>query len=158
MDNEKDIFDKLMSLKIFGPFLPLWQKHREALLYLFFGVLTTAVNMVVFFALNAAGVNELVSNAAAWVLAVLFAYVTNSIWVFRQKGESAGDKLRQIFSFYAGRVATLLFEEAALYIFITKLSFAVAPVKIAAQIAVIVLNYIISKLLVFTKKGNRDNG
>lgn len=156
MDNEKDIFDKLMSLKVFGPFLPLWTKHREELLYLFFGVLTTLVNMIVFFALNAIGINELLSNAAAWVLAVLFAYVTNSVWVFRQRGQGTAEKLRLIGSFYAGRVATLVFEEAVLWLFITKLGFAVAPVKIAAQVAVIVLNYVISKLVVFTKKGKSD--
>ena len=98
------------------------------------------------------GLNELVANGISWVIAVLFAFFTNRIWVFRAPTKTAGEFLRQMASFYGGRVVTLLIEEALLAVFITWLGFPDMPVKITAQIVVIVLNYVISKLFVFKKE------
>ena len=119
------------------------------LLYLFFGGLTFVISVITYAFFNVSlGMNELVANIFSWILAVLFAFFTNRIWVFDGKTNGA----KEFFvHFFGGRVATLVVEEVILFVFITKLGFGSMVVKIAAQIIVIVLNYVISKLWVFRK-------
>ena len=152
--NERpDIFDRLMALPMLRLLEPFYKKHKAVLLYLFFGGLTTVISIAVFWLFRYPfGLNELVANVLSWVAAVLFAFLTNRVWVFRAPTKTPGEFLRQMASFYGGRVVTLLIEEAMLAVFITWLGFADMPVKIAAQIVVIVLNYFISKLFIFKKK------
>ena len=150
---KKDIFDKIMSLKIFSSLNPFYKKHKEALLYLFFGVLTTLINVIVFYLFTKIiPFDELIANVIAWIIAVLFAYVTNRTWVFSSHSETRGGVVREILSFYGGRVFTLLVEEGILLVFIKLLSLNALAVKIIAQIVIIVLNYVISKLFVFRKR------
>ena len=152
--NERpDIFDRIMALPILRLLEPFYKKHKAVLLYLFFGGLTTVLSITVFWLFrHPFGLNELIANVISWLAAVLFAFFTNRIWVFRAPTKTAGEFLRQMGSFYGGRVVTLLIEEALLAVFITWLGFPDMPVKIAAQIVVIVLNYVISKLFVFKKE------
>lgn len=120
------------------------------LLYLFFGGLAFVVSVATYSLFNMAlHMNELIANIYSWIITVLFAFFTNRIWVFQSPTEGMGAFFRQMISFYGGRVITLLIEEAILFVFITLLSFSSLGVKIAAQIVVIILNYVISKLLVF---------
>ena len=151
-NDRADIFDRLMALPGLRLFEPFYKKHKEALLYLFFGGLTTVISIAVFWLFRRPfALNELVANIISWVIAVLFAFFTNRTWVFRAPTRSAGEFLRQMGSFFGGRVVTLLIEEALLAVFITWLHLPDMPVKIAAQVIVIVLNYVISKLFVFKK-------
>ena len=153
MDEKKDIFDRLMGLRPFRPLRPFYVKYKEPLLYLFFGGLTTLISIFVFWLFNSPlGLNELVANLISWLLAVLFAFLTNKTWVFQSGGQEKGF-LSLMLSFYAGRLVTLGVEELLLLVFITWLGFNSMAVKIAAQIVVIVLNYVISKLLFFRDKG-----
>lgn len=82
----------------------------------------------------------------------MFAFFTNRIWVFQSKTYSKKGFTIQMVNFLGGRIVTLIIEEAIILIFITCLEFPSVPVKIAAQIIVIILNYIISKLWVFRKR------
>ena len=122
------------------------------LLYLLFGGLTTLVSIASFALFLKLGINELIANVLSWILSVLFAYVTNRTWVFASSADTKAGVAREMAAFFGGRAATLLAEEAILAVFITWLGFPPMPVKIAAQIIVIVLNYVISKLLVFRKQ------
>lgn len=150
---KRDIFDKIMSLKIFSFLYPFYKKNKEVLLYLFFGVLTTLINIVVFFIFTElVKLDELVANVIAWIIAVLFAYITNRTWVFNSHCETKADFAKEILSFYGGRVFTLLVEEGMLFVFIKLLLANALVVKIIAQIVIIVLNYVISKLFIFRKK------
>ena len=146
---KEDIFDRLMHLPVLRIFEPFYKKHKEVLLYLLFGGLTTLVSIATFALFMALGLNELIANVLSWILAVLFAYVTNRTWVFVSEAETTGAVAKEIASFFGGRVATLLVEEAILAIFITWLGFPAIWVKVAAQVIVIVLNYVISKFFVF---------
>ncbi|MCR5663428.1 MAG: GtrA family protein [Oscillospiraceae bacterium] len=158
MNEEKDLFDRLMDWKPLRPLQPFWQKHRELLLYLFFGGLTTLLGIFVFWLFNRPfDLNELIANIISWILAVLFAYVTNATWVFSARPANVGEAARQLLSFYAGRLATLGVEELILFVFVTKLDFDSMLVKIVASVVVIILNYVISKLLVFRKKKEEEN-
>lgn len=138
-----------MDMKAMDPVRPFWEKNREKLLYLFFGFLTTVVSILVFWLFNTPlGMNELLANALSWMIAVTFAFVTNRKWVFKPEG---GDKTVQFFSFTAGRVATLLLEEAIIYVLATRAGIDPLAVKTASTVLVIILNYFISKVLVFKK-------
>lgn len=147
---KRDIFDKLMALPVLNIFEPFYKKNKEVLLYLLFGGLTFVVSIAsyVFFDVILA-MNELVANVLSWILAVSFAFVTNKIWVFDAPSRSMKEFLKQILSFFGGRVATLAIEELILLVFVTLLMFPSVPVKVVAQVIVIVLNYVISKFIVF---------
>lgn len=131
----------------------LLKKYKDIILYVIFGGLTTLVNMVVFWACDELlALDVLVSNVIAWFFAVLFAFLTNRVWVFNAKTKGVGQFLFQAVKFYAGRLATLGIEEILLLVFISWLALPTMPVKLAAQVIVIVLNYVISKLIIFKKK------
>lgn len=128
--------------------------HKEMLLYLFFGGLTTIISILSFtFAYEVLCINEHISNLISWILAVTFAFVTNRTWVFKDAIQQDGSVFKQMVSFYAGRVFTLLVEEIILFVFITWLGFAAFLVKVATQVIVLILNYVISKYFVFRKDG-----
>ena len=150
MTEKRDVFDKLMTLPILNIFEPFYKKHKEVLLYLLFGGLTFIVSIAsyAFFDITLA-MNELVANVLSWILAVSFAYVTNRIWVFDAPTHTMKEFIKQLLSFFGGRVATLVIEELILLVFVTLLAFPSVPVKVVAQVIVIILNYIISKFFVF---------
>ena len=128
-------------------------KYKEVLLYLIFGGLTTMVSLASFWVCTyPLHINVLISNVISWICAVTFAYFTNAKWVFEAKPRSRGEALRQFVSFYAGRLATLGVEEAILLVFVTLLHGNEMIVKVIAQVVVVVLNYVVSKLFVFKKK------
>ena len=95
------------------------------------------------------GINELIANALAWVFAVLFSYVTNKKWVFKAPTPTKTAFFVQMFAFFSGRFMTLIIEEAIIFVFITLLAYPSMWVKLAAQVVVVILNYVISKLFVF---------
>ena len=148
--SEGDIFDRLMSWRLLKPLEPFYKKYKEQLLYLFFGGLTTLLNIVLFWMLTRPiGLNALIANVIGWIICVLFAYVTNRTWVFNNKAHNAAEVIRECASFYIGRLSTLLLEEFVLWIGIDLLQINSMSVKIFAQILVIISNYVISKVFVF---------
>ena len=127
-------------------------KYKEVLLYLIFGGLTTVVSLASFWVCTyPLHINVLISNVISWICAVTFAYFTNAKWVFEAKPQTRGEAFRQFVSFYAGRLATLGVEEAILLVFVTLLHGNEMIVKLIAQVVVVVLNYVVSKLFVFKK-------
>ncbi len=145
-----------MSSKPFRFAYPLYSKYKEPLLYVFFGALTTAINFIVFaFFTLLIPWNELIANVIAWLCAVLFAYVTNRIWVFSNKAHSKSGILKEALAFYSGRIFTLLLEEVSIFVFVTCLHANAFIVKLCAQILVLILNYVISKCIVFRKNTPR---
>ena len=150
---KKDIFDRIMQLPGLRIFEPFYKAHKEVLMYLFFGVLTTVVSIASYAVANAVfGINELIANVISWILAVTFAFFTNRTWVFDAGKGGTADFIRQMLSFYGGRLFTLLVEEVLLFVFITVLKLNSIGVKVGAQFVIVVLNYVISKLVVFKKK------
>ena len=152
MTEKRDIFDKIMTLSVLNIFESFYKKNKEMLLYLFFGGLTFVIGIASYIFFNVIlFMNELVANIFSWILAVSFAYVTNKIWVFDAPTHTVKEFLMQMISFFGGRVATLVIEELILLIFVTWLVFPSVPVKVVAQVIVIVLNYVISKCFIFDK-------
>lgn len=152
---KKDIFDKIMDLPILNIFTPFYQKYKEILLYLFFGGLTFFLNIFIYYSLNRIFfIDILIANALSWIVCVLFQFFTNKIWVFKSFTKDFKDFFKQMFSFTFGRLFTLVVEEIILFIFIDLFHINDLIVKLFAQIIVILLNYIISKLFVFKDNGN----
>ena len=120
-------------------------------MYLLFGGLAFFLNIGLFAAIDTTGINELINNVICWVICVLFQFFTNRTWVFEGYVENNVDFIKQMASFVGGRVATLIIEEFLLVIFITCLGMSAVIVKLSAQVIVIILNYVISKLIVFKK-------
>lgn len=146
-----DIFDKIMGLPVLRVFRKPYNQHKSVLLYLFFGGLTTVISIGTFIIFDSyLKMDVLVANLLSWVCAVSFAYVTNRVWVFssRATGKAMG---QEILSFVGGRLATLGFEELVLWVFVSLLDFNSTLIKILAQVGVLILNYVISKLFVFKK-------
>ena len=142
MEKQEGIFDRIMALPLLSKFAPFYKKHKSVLLYLLFGGLTTVVSIGTY-ALFLPVVSPLIANIISWVAAVTFAYVTNRTWVFASK-EKGLAIIQEAFAFYGGRVVVL-------YVFITLLFFPPLTVKVFAQVIVLILNYVISKLFVFKK-------
>jgi putative flippase GtrA len=131
----------------------LWTTYREQLLYLVFGGLTTLVDFGISFAGYRVGVLDVHAvNVIAWVAAVLFAYVTNRIWVFESPRHGALLVLCEFAAFAGGRVLTLLLQDVLFWIFYNRMGINQYLVKIGAAVLIVILNYVISKLLVFRKK------
>ena len=99
------------------------------------------------------GWNALTANIASWILAVAFAYVTNRTWVFESSTDRGSNLIKEITVFVGGRIATLVIEELILFIFITEFEMNSILIKIVAQVVVIALNYVISKMIVFKPEG-----
>lgn len=150
---KKDIFDRIMSLPVLNIFEPFYTKHKEGLMYLFFGGLAFFLSIFLFWFMDSVmHLNAVLNNTIDWVICVAFQFFTNRTWVFDGHVETKQDFLKQAGSFTAGRLFTLVVEDLLIYIFITLLGFPSMPVKLAATFIVIVLNYVISKLIVFRKK------
>lgn len=148
MDDKQNIFDRIMRLPLLRVFYPFYERHREALLYLFFGVLTTAISWGSFYLFYyPLSLGELTANALSWIAAVIFAFFTNRTFVF----EARGNLLREAASFFLSRLTTLLLEEGWIFLLVTLLSFEAMWVKIAGSVFVLVLNYVFSKFIVFKK-------
>ena len=139
------------------------------IVYLIFGVLTTAVNFVSFWILEkicgSDGKTYLLTNAAAWLTAVVFAYVTNKIFVFESKNLTAKELFKEAGEFLFARVFSFAVEEVGMWLLVDiagmqKLLFTVFGVEITGHliskfilaVIVVVLNYVFSKFLIFKKK------
>lgn len=143
--------------------------NREVLSYLLFGALTTVVALITFWLpdklfslIGYQGIVHYVTgseknfayieaNVISWICAVLFAFVTNKRFVFESKATDKKTVLREFTTFVGGRLATLLVDTGLMVLFVTALSFPEMLAKIIVQVVVVVLNYFISKWIVFRK-------
>lgn len=134
-------------------------KYREQLLYLIFGGLTTVVDWGICFAgyrlfaeqMQTHWVTVHIIDTVAWVAAVLFAFFTNRILVFRSRKRGLLPVLGELGTFAGGRVVTLLAQEAIMAVFVTALGLSEYVFKVVAAVIVVIANYFISKLIVFRK-------
>lgn len=130
----------------------LVQKHWDIISYLFFGGLTTVVNYLVYLpCYNWLGLSATVSNVIAWVAAVAFAYLTNKPFVFRSYDWSWKTVGPELVKFVGCRVGSGLLETAALFLTVDCLHWNGNVMKLILSVAVVILNYVGSKLLVFKK-------
>ena len=131
----------------------LLQRYRSQLLYLFFGGCTTLVNIAVYgICAHWAVLPTTFSTVIAWGASVLFAYLTNRTWVFESRAHTAADILREAWSFLACRLATGGLDLAIMYLCVDRLGLPDMPVKVLSNLLVIILNYVASKLFIFSQR------
>ena len=140
----------------------IYIKYAEIINYLIFGGLTTLVNLVIKYLLlftifDATNPIQLqTSIIISWIVAVLFAYFTNSIFVFKSKNK---DKIKEFINFILARIGTLLLEMLIMWFFVTLLSLNsdlyVIIFTIISQAIAIICNYILSKLFIFKNKADK---
>lgn len=151
----------------------LYKKYEEVILYVVFGGLTTLVNFVSYWAFNKIlGENlYLVSNVIAWFISVVFAYVTNKLWVFESKSWAFKVLLKEVPEFFAARLFSLGVEEGGLWLFVDKFGFdrysftvfnfevtGKLIAKVLLAVIVVILNYFFSKFIIFaTKNKKKEN-
>lgn len=131
----------------------LLHKHRDAVAYLFFGVLTTAVNYVVYLpCYDLLGLSAAASNVIAWAASVAFAFLTNKPFVFHSHDWSAGTVWPELTKFVGCRIGSGVLETGILWLTVDILGWNGYIWKIMTSVLVVVLNYAASKLLVFRQK------
>lgn len=123
------------------------------ILYIVFGVLTTAINYGSYFLLaHPAGLSVLVSTVIAWILGVLFAFVTNKLLVFDSKSLRFDLVLKEFISFVACRLFSGALDMAIMQVFVNMLHFNDLIIKLASNVIVVIINYVLSKLFIFAQK------
>jgi Predicted membrane protein len=146
----KDTMDRLMEkLK------PYMEKlvNRETITYIVAGVLTTVVNFFAYHIFcNVMGIENLIANGIAWVVAVSFAYLINDLWVFQAKTVGFWDELVKISKFLGARILSFVIEESGMFLFVDVMKFNNLMVKAVLAVIVIILNYLFSKMFIFIKK------
>ena len=124
-------------------------KYKSVILYILFGGLTTLVNIVVYFACSCLKFSTAASTVTAWLLSVLFAYITNRKYVFGSKSQGVKSVFKEISNFFLSRFATGLLDLAVMLLFVDILNFNGMLIKVISNIVVIILNYVLGKFLVF---------
>lgn len=130
----------------------LLKKYQDIISYLFFGVLTTVANYLVYLPLyNLTELSAALCNGIAWAAAVVFAYLTNKPFVFKSMDWSAKVVLPELVKFVGTRIVSGLLETLVIFLTVDVLSWNGNILKVATSVLVVILNYVGSKLLVFRK-------
>ena len=133
--------------------LGLMKKHKSFIAYGVFGVFTTIVNIVTYnICYNNLGISNTISNIAAWILAVTFAYLTNKVWVFDSKSWKWEVLRREVPAFISCRLATGIQDIVIMFICVDIMGLHALLMKVISNVLVISLNYVFSKLVIFKKK------
>lgn len=132
----------------------LWEKYKHIIAYLFWGVVTTVINLAVFQILSS-GIhwNYEVATVIAWFVSVLVAYFTNKVWVFDSHYTTISDFLVELLRFFVYRALTLVIDIVITFIGISVLGFKDPMgkfiVKVIDNVIVVIANYVFSKWLIF---------
>jgi putative flippase GtrA len=136
--------------------IAFWNKNKQIILYLFFGVCTTLINMVCYGVLyEGFEIPNVISTILSNVVAVLFSFVTNKLLVFESKTTGGDETLWEMIAFFGWRFAAGVLEVIIMYVAVDMLQQHSIIWKLIANVVVIVMNYVTSKWLVFKDKRKR---
>ncbi len=174
----ESIYNKIFSVPLFKKLLKIPGVEKllqyEIVSYLAFGVLTTVVNFITYFIMGIfAGENYeekvlfsvgsldfrliLLMNAVAWIVSVLFSFITNKLFVFESTSWKGPVFLKEFISFIGARIISfLVFEELIFGLLVSIFGIKDIIAKLAVAIFVVIFNYVASKLVIFRKKGEKD--
>ena len=127
--------------------------NKEIILYIIFGVLTTVVNLIAYYLFsNIIKINYLISNLIAWIISVIFAYMTNKLYVFNSKSIRVDIIVKEFTKFINCRLASGIIEMILLFLLVDMLAVNDIIAKLVIGVIVVILNFIFSKLFVFKKQ------
>lgn len=133
--------------------IELIKKYKSVISYLFFGVCTTVINIATYYlCYNISGIANVPSTVIAWVVAVVFAYITNKLFVFDSKSFKADVLVREVASFFGCRLLTGILDVIIMYVAVDVMDMNSTLWKLVSNVLVIILNYVASKLVIFKKK------
>lgn len=128
----------------------LYKKYEEIINYLIVGGMTTLVSISIYALFTKCfHVNYMIANVISWIISVLFAYITNRVFVFKSKSENI---VLEIYQFFKYRIFSFIIEILLMYIFVELINIDDMISKVIVQVIVIILNYVFSKLFVFKKE------
>lgn len=130
----------------------IYYKNPEIWNYLIAGAFGVVVSIVCFYIPRKFGLGVLESNIISWIIGVVFVYVTNKIFVFNSKCENKKELIKEFLQFIVARLLTLAIETFILYLMIDVVHLGDLISKTFAQIVIIIINYILSKFIIFTKR------
>ena len=143
--------------KLFGKIwdLIVWCWNNPVLKYIFFGGCATLVNLGSYYIIRlVTNLDINTANTISICIAILFAYVTNSIFVFESKAVGLKEKLHEFVKFVSARLITMVVEIGGVWLMVDALHMNEFVSKFVIQFIVLALNYVFSKFLIFTKKGD----
>lgn len=147
------IMKKICRLPVIGRLFAF-----EALVYIFFGALTTLVNWLTYLAFKQLlQQSTALANAVAWVVAVIFAYIVNKQYVFKSHQGSLAALVREFLLFILARIMSFGFDQAFMIITVDRLGFPDSLAKILSNIFVLIMNFFASKIIIFKGKGRGAN-
>ena len=132
----------------------LWLRYKELFFYAVFGVGATVINIVSYRVLaNTFGKKYfLIANIITWILAFIFAFITNKLFVFESKSWEAQIAMKEFVGFLSARLATGILDTVLMWLFVSVISLDDTLSKIIINILVIIINYIASKFFIFKKE------
>lgn len=135
----------------------IYKKYEEIINYVIVGALTTVVSIASYYFFrffiftNSSQLHIQICTIISWILAVLFAFVTNKKYVFKSNAKGTNGFVEML-KFYLARITTLLIEMGSMLLLTDVLNINDKISKILVQFIVLVLNYVFSKIFVFRKK------
>lgn len=153
------MLDKIIAkiLKIFPkPLREFYYKNESVMLYLIVGAMTTAVSVIFQYIPLLMGFPTEVNTTVSWIFAATFAFFTNKAWVFKNEERTKKDWLSQAAAFYGARLATYFLELSFMSFTVRVLEQNEYVMKLIAQVFILIINYIFSKLVVFRKKDGEE--
>ena len=133
--------------------IALYKRYKGVIAYLFFGVCTTVVNIISYYiCAHWLDFSTIVSTAAAWVLAVIFAFVTNKLFVFESRSWEREVLAKEVSSFFLCRAATGGLDIVIMHVGVDRMGLFDVGVKTLSNVIVIILNYVASKWMIFKKR------
>lgn len=128
----------------------LFSRYRSEISYLFFGVCTTFVNIAAYYiCARLFGLSTVISTFISWLIAVVFAFITNKICVFESKSWSGDILFREALSFFVCRLSTGILDLVIMLVSVDMMGANDMLMKIISNVLVIILNYVASKFLIF---------
>ena len=135
----------------------IYERYKEIILYIIFGVLTTIVNFLIYFLFtNLLHVNYLISNFTAWIGAVIFAFFTNKKYVFNANNTKLLNYIKEFIMFTSSRGFSFLVETFLLFLGVELIKLNDGIVKVAVAVIVVILNYFFTKFVFKNRDGKED--
>ena len=151
--------DKIIS-KILAAFpktvQDFYSRHESALLYIIVGGMTTAVSVIAQYVPAYMGLPTEANTTISWICAVTFAFFANKVWVFKNRENTGKDWISQAAAFYGAREVTYFMELGFMSLTVRVLRQNEYVMKLIAQVFILVINYLFSKLFIFRKKAKGD--
>lgn len=128
-----------------------YKEYEEIINYIITGAFGTVVNIGTFTLFRSFNFDITISNVFAWIITIIFIYISSKFFVFKTANKTKRESTKEFITFVLARFATLGIEILLLNLTIEVMHMDEFIAKTIAQVIVIILNYILSKLLVFTK-------